>query len=336
MTLEDAAEAYLLHRKTQVAHNTWLADQAALTRLVRLLGSTVEVRAVAAPDIDRYVADMAGCNPSSRNLRVRKIKQFFDYAQRRGWVTENPVERRPEREVEADPLFIPRERFPELLAGAGNPRDRAVVACGLYLFLRGGEMQTLRVSDIQPGFTRIKTTQHKTGGRDVMPVCAELGQELRSYLRWYTDKVPDLDGQAYLLPATRRVMVMPHSYPGDGKFRRFEGEDRVIPHVPVPKPHRIIQRALEGIGMPTFRQGGHTLRRSGARALFDRLREEEGVDGALQTVKSMLHHESVTMTERYLGVTPERDRRDTRLAGKPMFDTGHPVDNVVPLRRGGG
>ena len=36
-------------------------------------------------------------------------------------------------------------------------------------------------------------------------------------------------------------------------------------------------------------------------------------------MKTMLHHESVAMTERYLGVHPERERRDSRITGREMF-----------------
>jgi integrase len=64
--------------------------------------------------------------------------------------------------------------------------------------------------------------------------------------------------------------------------------------------------------------GGHVLRRSGARALFDRLRHE-GYDGALKRVQSMLGHSNSVISERYLSLGVERLQRNEMLAGKPMF-----------------
>lgn len=322
-------ERYLHHRRTQVTTNTLLADSAAVSRLIRVLGPDVEVDAVIAPDIDRYVEDMADCSASSRNLRVRKIRQFFAWCQRRGYVRENPVERRPEREDPADPMFIPVDQFGDLLDNADNPRDRMVISLGLYLFLRSSEIQTLRVGDLLNDFSGIHTTQHKTGSRDLMPVSSELQRELHDYLDWYWSQTT-YEPQSFLVPALRRVSTEPDAYPGTGRFHRVPTRLELEPRMPVTKPHRIVQTALAEMGLPVFRQGGHTLRRSGARALFDSLRAEQGVDGALQVVKSMLHHENVAMTERYLGVAPEREIRDARIKGRPMFPQQE-VAEVVSL-----
>lgn len=329
MTLDDAVSLYLEHRRTQVTGNTLLADRAALGRLVRLLGP-VALDSVSAEDIDRYVLDMADTAASSRNLRVRKVRQFFAWCQRRGWVQANPVERRPEREDPYDPVFIPPERFGDLLDCTDNPRDRMVVAVGLYLFLRSSEMQTLRVGDLDFDRSRIRTVQHKTAGVDYMPLASELERELHDYLAWYWRETT-YDNGAFLLPGLRRVSSAPDSYPGYGRFVRVPTRLEVEPRLPVTKPHRIVQRALAEMGLPVFRQGGHTLRRSGARALFDRLRRDQGVDGALQVVKSMLHHKDQAMTERYLGIQPEREVRDSIVAGRPMFDTPQRETTVVSL-----
>ncbi len=316
VTLDDAVSLYLEHRRTQVTNNTLLTDRSALDRLVRLLGP-VGVESVGDHEIDRYVTDMASTSASSRNLRVRKVKQFFSWCQRQGLVTRNPVERRPEREDPFEPMYIPRDRFGDLLDCTDNPRDRMIVALGLYLFTRSGEIQTLRVGDYDSD-ARMRVVIHKTGKVDSMPVSRELGDELHDYLGWYW-KQTTYEHDNFLVPALRRVSSAAHAYPGDGRFHRVPTRLEVEPRMPVTKPHLVVQKALAELGMPVLRQGGHTLRRSGARALFDRLREKEGADGALQTVKSMLHHENVAMTERYLGVTPERERRDAMLAGRDMF-----------------
>lgn len=330
MNLVEAQGLWLASRRTQVSANTLLADTSALSRLVRLLGP-VEVSAITAEDIDRYVADMGETRASSRNLRVRKVRQFFGWCQRRGYVVANPVERRPEREDPFDPMFIPASRFSDLLDCTDNPRDRMVVAVGLHLFLRSSEMQTLRVGDLdfRADGSRVRTTQHKTAGVDYMPVSLELEREIHDYLGWYWRETTYAD-ESFLLPGLRRVNTASNSYPGDGRFHRVPARLEVEPRLPVSKPHRVIQKALAEMGLPILRQGGHTLRRSGARALFDSLRVQQGVDGALQVVKSMLHHKDQAMTERYLGIAPEREIRDELISGKQMFVTS-PDATVVEL-----
>jgi integrase len=108
------------------------------------------------------------------------------------------------------------------------------------------------------------------------------------------------------------------------------------PDSPVSRPSRRVQAALEAIGMETRntdgtskREGSHTLRRSGARALFDQLTLDGGYDHPLRIVQSMLHHASITQTEVYIGVTADKRTRDEIIRGKPMYTVNS--DNVVRL-----
>lgn len=83
-------------------------------------------------------------------------------------------------------------------------------------------------------------------------------------------------------------------------------------------PYRVAQRGLAKLGYDTKQEGEHTLRRSGARALADRLRHE-GTDSALLRVASMLGHKDIRITQHYIGWDTERDQRNELLAGQPMF-----------------
>lgn len=327
MLLSEATARYLESRKTRVALNTLRADAAALRRLVGVLGDP-PLTAVGEDDIDDYFLDQADLGAATRNLRLSKIQAFFAYALGRGWITENPAtERRRLLEPEADPLFVPVEQFPALLDAARNPRDRMIVALGLYLFLRSSEVQSLRWLDVDQARGHIYTMQHKTKTRDRMPICSELAEELIGYRRWYTDQSGEIQPEWYLVPGLKTMVVAPSAWgygdTPDGRFRRLPQPRFILfPWKPTPKPHRAVQAALAAIDLPVLQQGGHTLRRSGARALFNVLRETDDVTGALQTVKTMLHHKSTIMTERYLGIQPERERRDARLKGRSMFGLG--------------
>lgn len=335
MQLTTAVDRYLASRATRVAPNTLNADRSALRRLAAALG-TREVDEITEDDLDQFFESEDHLAPSSLNMRLGKYRAFFSYALSRGWVPSNPaVERRRVREPEGDPLYIPVDRFPDLLRAAGHPRDRMVVALGLYLFLRSSEIKTLRVTDVRLREGVVRTFQHKTQTRDDMPICAELDTELRAWLAWYTAHCgpAGLGPGFYLVPAKHSVRSSPQAWPGNGRFVRLtEAKELVHPGFPVAHPHRVVQRALVGLGYPTLRQGGHTLRRSGARALFDQVRGVDGVDGALQTVRVMLHHQTQAMTERYLGIQPERERRDTRLRGRQMFTPRNEVTEIAAWR----
>ena len=84
------------------------------------------------------------------------------------------------------------------------------------------------------------------------------------------------------------------------------------------QPSRTVRRVLERSGYYSKQEGGHTLRRSGARAYFDEL-VGAGYDGALRRVQSMLGHSHSIMTEQYLGLDLDRQQRNQDLQGKPMF-----------------
>ena len=106
----------------------------------------------------------------------------------------------------------------------------------------------------------------------------------------------------------------------------------VNPTKPNAYPWMIVQEVLERLEYPKKHEGGHTLRRSGARAYFDQLRSE-GYDSAMRDVQAMLGHASLTTTEIYLGLNLDRQRRNARLAGKQMFP-GHTASaNVIPIRQ---
>jgi len=210
-------------------------------------------------------------------------------------------------------LRIPASKFDELLNAAEDPRDRMMVALGLYLFLRGSEIQELRMRDVDLEHHEMHVMVEKTSQRDIMPICEELAQELRRWHREYRSQVAKLGPNDYLIPA--QVMM-----PYQGTLRGV-----LVPGRPHPQGYRNIQRALERAGWAirdengkSLREGQHTLRRSGARALFDE-RLKDGYDGALRQVQAMLHHSTGAMTEKYLGIDIDSYARNRAIGGRAMF-----------------
>lgn len=76
-------------------------------------------------------------------------------------------------------------------------------------------------------------------------------------------------------------------------------------------------------------QGVHILRRSMARALYERLRAE-GHPEPLRVVQALLGHADPATTRIYIGLRPDREERNELLAGSDLLWVE--TANVVPLR----
>lgn len=259
-------------------------------------------------------------SPSTRNLYLGQVRLFFAWCRRHGYVPKDydPTDGwRNVRVPKVERMRIPVEDFPSLLDSASHPRDRMVCALGVYTFMRGSEIQTLRIRDYDKSKHTLHIYRHKTREEDTLPVCEELAREFDVWLRWYAqDRNSVLNPDWYLVPAkgpnptiydpfTRRLVQVP-------------GVSGVKPECVITHPYRAVQRTMAALGYSVMGEGEHTLRRSGARALFDELRTQ-GYDGALMRVSSMLGHRDTRVTERYIGLGLERTQRNEMLAGKPMF-----------------
>jgi integrase len=242
---------------------------------------------------------------------------------------DNPMEGRKA------PTSMPRQRrrlhfslFSELLDSAErtHPRDRMVVGLGIYLFLRASEMQDLRIRDVDlnSGFIDVRIT--KVHQVDQMPISLELDRELRRWLTYYTEHCGPLQDDWYLVPGYDMR-----------KTQWSGGYGRTLVPTRMADRRRLataVQRALKGLGWDLqteakdpLREGVHTLRRSGARALFDTL-VDQSYDGALRRVQAMLHHADSKMTERYLGIEIDRQHRNELIRGVAMFPASEGVTRL--------
>jgi integrase len=226
--------------------------------------------------------------------------------------------------VETRPkLWLGPEEFNDLLNACDNARDRAVVALGLFTFCRGSEISLLKVSSIDFDNHRLRVFRPKTQEWDDLPISSELAVELHRWLDAYEREVGEpLQADWFLVPA-RSTLPMRYD-PEKGKLQPTGEPARLKPTTVLGKPYDCVKRPLARIGYNDKGSGAHTLRRSGARALFDRLRTE-GYDGALRRTSAMLGHKSVLMTERYLGLQLERLQRDELIAGLPLFPAMAPA-----------
>lgn len=264
------------------------------------------------------------------------LSQFFKWARHTGRMpvdTDPMFGRRQPKPIKRERNRVPVSDFARLLDAAGDrdPRDRALVGLLLYTLMRDSEITSLRVRDVDLQGGWISARIHKTRQEDLMPISAELDAELRTWLTHYGNSVGGLNPGDYLIPSRHTNPVRG----ADGRIVRHDG--RYKPEKPIGPAGVIVKPTLERIGFPVvgtegepLNEGAHTIRRSGARALFDHLIDQKD-ERALRVVQAMLHHSSSEMTERYLGITADRRSRDELLRGQWMYAV--PTENVVSLAR---
>lgn len=332
--LTDAVDEYLRYSQARgLKPNSIAVTKQALNPMIVTIGD-IYVSSVTSRHIEEHFTKNGTWSANTRNLRLGQIRQFFKWCDTRNYKDpRNDVTWgwRSLKVPERAHLRIPVQDWAALLDVCDHPVDRATLATGLFLFLRASEMATLTVGSVQFQTHSVRVYRAKVDMEEDLPMSEELETELRRYLTWYTSHLADrgvaIDPAHTLLPPRRT-----------SSFKFLSGADP-DPDLAYDKKHTDIglrvRNLLEDAGYTKSDDkegfGCHVLRRSGARALFDEL-VESGYDGALKTVQAMLGHKNSVMTETYLGLTLDREKRNQLLAGKPMFPSLRAA-NVVPMRR---
>lgn len=327
----EAIDEFLAHLQARgLERNTIKAYQGPLRQALTYIGN-IYVGNIKEEHIDRVFSHY-GWAPKTRNLYLGQYRMFFAYCRRHNWMPKDYDPTESWRMLKVPNIEMPRigiEDFPRLLEAATDPRDRAVCALGLYTFARASEIRTLRIRDIDFDANTIDIYRHKTKEADTLPLVTELAEEMVMYLNFYRAQQGRLEPDWYLVPSKG---PLPMGWCPRSRRLAPTGEPaKLRPTQPMRHPYYAAKRPLQAIGMTEKGIGGHVLRRSGARCLFDRLRHE-GYDGALKRVQSMLGHSNSIITERYLSLGVERLQRNEMLAGKPMFPDARKPGTLSELK----
>lgn len=329
--LSPALESYQRFRASQgIGKNTIRNEMSNLKVFLRVNGN-IWCHQIDDRQVTRFFEELAKTR-SMNSLRPvdSALRSFFDWCRntRRMPVDRDPMfgRRRP-KAIKRERQRVHVSKFPTMLdnAEAVSPWHRALTATLLYTLLRGGEVADLRIRDVDLDGGFLRTRIFKTNQEDLLPISVELDRELRKWLTVYTTEVGPLEPHYYLIPKRHGIPI-----PGpNGRYR--ECRFKLHPEVRVGKIAEKVKPILESVGVAVDEggEGGHTLRRSGARALFDALSEAHH-PRPLRVVKDMLHHASESVTERYIGVEADRLDRDMVIRGREMFAL--PVGNVVAMR----
>lgn len=320
MNLSDAIMAYNRHRESMgIAHNTMRTQRRVLGLLLADVGN-IDTKRLRHQHMDLFWSRRTTWGPNTRNLAAHTLRPFFDWCQARGYMRRD-IDLldgyRKARVPPRDRVVIPQSEFSTFIAGIRNPRARIACATGLYLFSRISETEGLRWQDLDTGAGTVQVCRHKTATLDTLPICSELAEEVERWRFTLGSQLgePPLPGY-FFIPAYRSVIRK--GVPGVKGFSVATSPNGPIPH----KRGRLgetMRLALEEAGYYQPGEGGHTLRRSGAIALYNEL-SSRGHDRAIRICQAMLGHSNIATTEVYLRLDLDRKVRNDLLAGKPMFE----------------
>jgi integrase len=343
--LSDAVTEFMSYRKSAgFRPNTLIVNKRSLSKFLAVIGN-IQVRHLDAHHGEVFQTYLMGqgYKPNTVSVYLTSLAAFVKWLRSRRYIGggSDPMAnvRLPRAMVEPRQRIL-RADFDAFLDTCSKPYDRVVCALGLYLFLRASEIKALRLRDIDLDAGEILVHIEKTQQVDTMPISNELDKELRRWLEWYANDVQEpLNGDMYLVPRVRRPKLANDGSGPGGGFQVMRAHGNLRPHIPCSRPHRYVQRTLVAFGIKirdadgkSLHEGVHTLRRSGARALFDELVDRGGYDGVLRLVAAMLHHKSTTMTERYLGLDVDVKKRNDLLRGQTMF-AAPDTSNVISILR---
>lgn len=270
-----------------------------------------------------YGADglASGVSERSFNTQLAQIKRFVEWMIRRRIM--DPIVLDAMKPLEYDRRQYLQLGLPELVRmveDQTDPYNRFVIAFGLQTLGRGGELLSRQWRHVDLTAGRIEWFRNKTSktrnGRDTLPITADLDSELREWMICYQGVCGPIQPDWYLIPRRR-------GSPKRGWIYCPEHHKVAV--------SKIIQRAAQVYApdLDLTGQGAHILRRSAARALYERLLEL-GEPDPIRIVQAMLGHASSKTTELYLDIRKDREKRDAVLRGASLLSMS--AENVIELR----
>jgi integrase len=328
------AEQYVAFLQARgLARSTVMTNRNMLNHAQRAWGD-IEVADIHPRHVDQLFIGK-DWSQGTKNIYLIALRNFLKYCRTHGYLPADydpTTGWRTQTLEKREKTWLRLPALGALLDAAEHARDRAFIALGIYTFMRASEIVALRWQDVDLTRNEIHIYRVKTKQADQLPICAELRYELAAWLVYVRNEMGEIKPDWYVVPS-----IGPRPMKGVNGQRRLEptgGPNPLRPDRPIGRPQRIVKNAMERIGVVNKGDGCHVLRRSGARSLFEQLRET-GYDGSARRVQSMLGHASVITTEIYLGIDNERRQRNEMLAGHVMFpgDTNPSANLQLPAPR---
>lgn len=253
---------------------------------------------------------------ASRNACLQAVRGWFKWCIRMDYINPVQVEKligdRGHEKFERKPkYFLPVEKFMDVLsvAGARHPQRRAIMAFLLFTLVRQSELSSLLLKDVNLETRNVRVYRHKRKRYTDVPICPDLYDELMIWLTWYAED-QGFASPAELMKAHPEWHLAPSRWQNGSKLA-------IVPERGASRIEHFVKEVLDDLGIEDtthgeyyrhLQEGAHTIRRSGARAMFDYLTDVVGEDKALLQVMLMLDHEQPQVTLKYIGVHIEKER----------------------------
>ena len=276
------------------------------------------VRRIRPADINRYFAGH-DWNERTRNLYLGGLRAFFKFCRE---TSITPPDHDPTigwrmlREPDSQMFWIPPSEFNALMDATEHPRDRMIVAIGLFALCRGSEVRTLTFGDVDLDAGKLHVYQIKNKRELSLPIVANLRAEFERYFEWVTSIQGPIQSWWNLTPPRAKRFTSGLTFQ-QAAFQPPAVMEMDKQYAHIYKPVREAFVAL-GYDLPG-KTGNHALRRSGARNLLEHFRRIEGEQSAILRVSTMLGHKSEKDTRKYLGMHLEMEQLHDRLIGTDVL-----------------
>lgn len=265
---------------------------------------------------------------ASYNMAMGQLRGFLQYLNRRS--IGSPYALDACKNLPTDPpkdyLRLTAAQVVQMIETCEDPWERWVLAFASQTLGRDGELRSRRIAHLHLDRAELDWYRRKVRDTDTLPVTRQLRVEWERWAMVYQERCGPLDRNKgwFLVPSRTSTPL--------AKAHRFCYNPAKQPWQLAPIVQKHAARITGDDVLNLKGQGVHITRRSMARALYDRL-VADGVPEptALNRVQVMLGHSSPHTTMIYIGVQPDRQKRNELLAGSDLLWVPE-RENVVQLR----
>lgn len=337
MKMKELVDRYLKNRRDGMTQGTYNNIKSALDRLAESWDQTRRAPSKMDEDWLRdwlYEFRRGGVGGQGKllaavsyNKQMSHVKAFLEYQSRRGVVSLYLLDacRPMPKEEPKDYLRLTAAQVVQMIETTEDPWERWVLAFASQTLGRDSELLSRRMAHLHLDRGELDWYRRKTVDADALPITRQLREEWERWAMVYQSYCGPLDRNKgwFLVPARVSVPLSP---------KRWVYKPEKSPY----RLCRIVQKhaaRVTGDDVLNLKgQGVHITRRSMARALYDRL-VADGVPEptALNRVQVMLGHSDPRTTMVYIGVQPDREKRNELLRDSDLLWVPE-RENVVQLR----
>jgi integrase len=322
MTLNEALDDYYAQKCADLSAITLRGQESILERwrtwVTRETTANVYLADVDSKLMARYFMKLRppAVAESTYNNYRQYLKRFWDYCREEDYVRINPMRHiDPLKVQKKERLRLSADECQKMLDLTEDPRDRIALSVGMNTGLRGCDVMSLKIGDVNLGDNVISAQIKKTRDATEKAITSELRAEL---FHWYEAYAEGM-GLADMMQLPNDWWLVP---PRRGKAMKGQKgwDNYYLPtsEKPFQHPEQILHRALARIGLDKKGEGFHTLRRTSGRIVHD-LAAAKGSRDALRVAQAFYDHKTRRVTEDYIGIHAEKKELNELLSGQSLL-----------------